>query len=201
MNRKREKPYSYPHRHEPHSQPKRRRPPPPPFDDESFENGINMRPERSAPRTPSTVMVIGISQDCSMLDVKSRFEIYGSISRTTIHPDGVAYVTFRSKDAAESAISASLDPSFGITLDSNKVQVIWAGDSAPQWRAGVMRKDCLNSSKLLRDEIPLSRHGKGNNRLGSMIVNPNHPGGQSSYSGGMKMGLKGREMVAYDDIV
>ena len=34
---------------------------------------------------------------------------------------GVAYVTFRSKESAEAAIAASLDPSFGISIDSKRV--------------------------------------------------------------------------------
>ena len=73
------------------------------------------------PSSPAVVLVIGLSLECSVLDLKSRFEIYGCISRIRIDRDGVGYVTFRSKDSTDAAITASLDPSFGITIDSKKV--------------------------------------------------------------------------------
>uniref|UniRef100_A0A5B6ZWR2 Putative Nucleotide-binding, alpha-beta plait n=1 Tax=Davidia involucrata TaxID=16924 RepID=A0A5B6ZWR2_DAVIN len=191
MSRKRDKPYIS--RHVPYSLPKRRRPLPPPRHDAAAD----VLPESSSSKPPTTVIVIGVSPDCSVLDLKSRFEIYGCISRTRMDPGGVAYVTFRSKDSAESAIAASLDPSFGITLDSQKLQVMWANDSIPQWREGVRDKDNpSSSSKLLKAEVPLSRHGRGN-RLGSAIVNPRNNNSDS----GLDVPFKGREIVAYDDIL
>ncbi|XP_059643487.1 uncharacterized protein At1g27050-like [Cornus florida] len=118
MSRKRDKPYVS--RHAPYSFPKRRRPLPTPQPDSAAADGD--RPGNSSAKSLMTVIVIGISPDCSVLDLKSRFEIYGGISRTRMDPGGVAYITFRSKDAADSAIAASLDPSFGITLNSHRVK-------------------------------------------------------------------------------
>ncbi|XAR53241.1 hypothetical protein NMG60_11021709 [Bertholletia excelsa] len=189
MSRKREKPYFS--RHVPYSLPKRRRPLPTPAFDQRLEN--------SSAKSPATVVVTGLPHDCSLLDIKSRFQIYGSVSRTTMNSNGVAYVTYRSKDDAESAIAASVDPSFGITLDSKRVEVMWATDPIPQWREGVSRGDSQNSSslsKLVRAEVPLSRHGRGN-KLGSAIVNPRKDNGDSRPN----LPFKGREIVAYDDII
>lgn len=225
MSRKREKPY--PSRHEPTSLAKRRRPPP----ESHADDGVSDRSDnRSSP--PPAVVVIGLSSGCSVLDLKSRFEIYGSISRIRIDRDGVGNITFRSKESADSAIAAALDPSFGITVDSKRVfslslsfslficmfdigdakirvllqvQVMWANDPLCQWRKGVAieggNKDSVpsSSSKLLRGEVPLRRHGRGN-RLGSAIVNPRTEN-NSSYSSVLDVPFKGREIVAYDDIL
>lgn len=111
MSRQREKPYNF-SRHTPYNFPKRRRPLPP-IDDDYYQH----KPSSST----AAVVITGLSPESSVLDLKSRFEIYGSISRTRMDSGGIAYITFRSKDSAESAISASLDPSFGITLNSNTV--------------------------------------------------------------------------------
>lgn len=152
-----------------------------------------------------------------MLDLKSRFEMYGPISRTRMDPNGLAYVSFRSNDAAQSAVAAARDLDFPITLDSVPVQVIWASDPVSQWRGGFGQTNGL-SSKLLRAEVPLSRHGRGN-KLGSAIVNPREELNNDSNKYGVakngsklndgaaigKSGLdgpiKGREIVAYDDIL
>lgn len=112
MSRKRDKPY--PSRHVPTSASKRRRPlPPPPPEDEK---------PVSKPIPPPAVVVMGLPSNCSVLDLKSRFEIYGSISRIRIDRNGVGYITYRTKDSAEAAIAAALDSSFGVTVDSHKVQ-------------------------------------------------------------------------------
>ena len=112
MSRKRETPY---HSGQAlHSLAKRRRPSLP----ELAESAS------TKPSSPVVVLVIGISLECFVLDLKSRFEIYGYISRIRIDRDGIGYVTFRSKDSADAAITASLDPSFGITIDSKKVLFI-----------------------------------------------------------------------------
>ncbi|XP_052173303.1 uncharacterized protein At1g27050 [Diospyros lotus] len=175
---------------------KRRRPPPPspPHAD---------LPPTSSSKSPATVVVTGLPPDSSLLDIRSRFQIYGCISRTSIRHTGVAYITFRSKDSAMAAVAASLDPSFGITLHSKPLSVTWATDPVPQWREGVLHKDGSNysslsasSSKLVRAEVPLSRHGRGN-KLGSAIVNPRN----NSSVAGLDVPSKGREIVAYDDIL
>ncbi|GJQ96105.1 nucleotide-binding alpha-beta plait domain-containing protein [Tanacetum coccineum] len=180
----------------------KRRRPLPPLDD--------FPPEIKPSSSSAAVVITGLSSDCSVLDLKSRFEIYGAISRTRMDSGGVAYLTFRMKDSAQSAIDASLDPSFGITLNSNKVQVMWANDPVPQWREGVKKKEVSpSSSKLLRPELPLSRHGRAN-KLGSAIVNPrdeknntNTAVNNENKSGrrGVNVPLRGREIVAYDDIL
>ncbi|KAK9276066.1 hypothetical protein L1049_005597 [Liquidambar formosana] len=195
MSRKRDKPY--PSRHDFNSLPKRRRPlPPAPPIATADEGGDDRLDKRSSP--PPAVVVMGLSSNCSVLDLKSRFEIYGSISRIRIDRDGVGHITFRSKDFAESAIAAALDPSFGITLDSKRVQVLSASDPLCQWRKGVGHdgnKDNGSSSKLLRAEAPLSRHGRGN-KLSSSTVSP-----RSTNTSGLDVPYKGREIIAYDDIL
>lgn len=86
---------------------------------------------------------------------------------------------------------------------------MWASDPVPQWREGVRKKDVF--SRLLRAEVPLSRHGRGN-RLGSAIVNPrvvdddvvdNNGDDKEKRIGGSEeeAPFKGREIVAYDDIL
>ncbi|PIN17026.1 hypothetical protein CDL12_10331 [Handroanthus impetiginosus] len=214
-NRKREKPYFS--RHAPYSLPKRRRPLP--LDAAAGDDALDdssTSTAAAAAKAPTSVVVIGVPAECSVLDLKSRFEMYGPISRTRMEPNGVAYINFRSNDAAQSAVDAARDSSFPVTLHSVPVQVMWASDPVTQWKGGVGRKDGV-SSKLVRPEVPLSRYGRGN-KLGSAIVNPrdennsnkNRNGdtannddtklesvGNSSLDGS----FKGREIVAYDDIL
>jgi len=108
MSRKRDRHYFS--RHD--AAAKRRRPLPEPVEEE--------RPT-TRPALPSAVVVMGLPQDCSVLDLKSRFEIYGAISRIRIDRDAVGYITYRSKESADAAIAAGVDPSFGITVSSKKV--------------------------------------------------------------------------------
>lgn len=120
-SRKREKPY--PSRHAPYSFPKRRRPLP-------LEATVgvdevdNSSSSAVSEKSQTTVVVIGLPSECSVLDLKSRFEMYGPISRTRMDPNGLAYVSFRSNDAAQSAVAAARDPDFPITLDSVPVRYI-----------------------------------------------------------------------------
>ncbi|KAK3022903.1 hypothetical protein RJ639_046447, partial [Escallonia herrerae] len=221
MSRKRDKPWYS--RYAPYSQPKRRRPLPPPPLSPAEEDLPEVPPAVKVPT--AAVLVTGLSPDCSVLDLKSRFEIYGAISRTRMDPGGAAHVTFRSKESADSAIAASRDPSFGITLNSkrvislslppppsppnfavkstmNEVEVMWASDPVPQWREGLKQKDdSSSSSKLLRAEVPLRRHGRGN-KLGSAIVNPKDNSTIISGVGSsLEVPFKSREIVAYDDLL
>ncbi|CAL0318284.1 unnamed protein product [Lupinus luteus] len=192
MSHKRDKPYFS--RHAPYTAYKRRRPPPePPLEVE--EDKPTMRP---AP--PSALVVMGLPQDCSVLDLKSRFEIYGSIGRIRIDRDAVGYITYRNKESADAAIAASVDPSFGITVDSKKVQVLWATDPLAMWREGVgNNKDKASMSKLVRAELPLRKHGRGN-RLASAIGNTKTTEDSSGISV-LQVPFSGREIVAYDDIL
>lgn len=119
MSRKRDRSYSS--RHVPYSFPKRRRPLPFQQDSNTSDLDNSGAPAPATAKQPTTVVVIGLPSDCSVLDLKSRFEIYGSISRTRMDPNGLAHITFRSHDSAQSAISAALDPSFAVTLLSKPV--------------------------------------------------------------------------------
>ncbi|WCJ21786.1 homeobox protein 54 [Euphorbia peplus] len=193
MSRKRDKPYFSRQERTPY--PKRHRPVPPPL------------PTEDKLPPPPALLVTGLSPDCSVLDLKSRFEIYGSISRIRIDRDGVGHVTYRSNDSAQAAISASLDPSFGITLHSKRVEVLRSTDPLAQWREGVGvggKKESGSTSKLLRAEIPLSRRGRGN-KLASAIVNPRSSSSDDFVSGRVDqdqdVAFKGREIIAYDDIL
>ncbi|CAN0925857.1 Uncharacterized protein At1g27050 [Linum grandiflorum] len=203
MSRKRDKPYFSGNDRAPFA--KRRRPHPPPPQDDTSETNSN-----PPPQPPAAVVVIGLSHDCSVLDLKSRFQIYGAISRIRI--DGVGYITFRSRDSAEAAVAAALDDSFGITVDSKRVQVLWATDPSAKWREGIelginKNRDSRGlSSKLVRGELPLRRHGRGK-KLASAIVNPRISSDISSSSNAgpstttLDVPFRGREIVAYDDIL
>ncbi|GAB2280314.1 hypothetical protein Dimus_014955 [Dionaea muscipula] len=210
MRRKRDKPY--PSAHTPYSYPKRRRPPPPP--NTTPAEAPHQEPPTTRPTPPPAVVVIGLPTDCSVLDLKSRFEIYGPISRMRIDHDAVGFITFRTKSAAESAVSAALDPSFGITLDSKRVQVIWASESEKGREVnddlGAVNEQRL-SSKLLRAERPLSGHGRGG-RLNSTIVSYNGSTSTSTSNAPppppppppaavLDGAFKGRQIVAYNDLL
>ncbi|RDY05216.1 hypothetical protein CR513_10967 [Mucuna pruriens] len=184
MSRKRDKPFF-----SRHDAAKRRRPLPEPVEED--------RPT-TRPAPPSAVVVMGLPQDCSVLDLKSRFEIYGAISRIRIDRDAVGYITYRTKDSADAAIAAGLDPSFGVTVNSKKV--LWATDPLAMWREGVGNsKDKGSMSKLVRAEVPLSKHGRGN-RLASTIGNTKRTQDNSGTSV-LEVPSKGREIVVYDDIL
>ncbi|CAI9092738.1 OLC1v1028063C1 [Oldenlandia corymbosa var. corymbosa] len=218
MSRKRDRSYSSSSRHVPYSFSKRRRPLPLQPDGLDPVDDIDKPP--ATVKKPTTVVILGLPSDCSVLDLKSRFEIYGSISRIRMDPTGLGYITFRSHDSAQSAVNAAVDPSFAVTILSKPVQVMWATDSVPQWREGVTKKDGASSSssssplssKLVRPELPLSRRGRGN-KLGSAIVIP-RDGHKTRYGdvkdivevgdrvgSGLIQPLVAREIVAYDDIL
>lgn len=117
MSRKRDKPYFSRHVPAPFSKRRRPHPPPPPVENEDKPT--------SKPTPPPSVVVMGLPSNCSVLDLKSRFEIYGSISRIRINRDAVGYIAYRSNESAESAIAASLDSTFGITVDSKRVIILY----------------------------------------------------------------------------
>ncbi|XP_020594649.1 uncharacterized protein At1g27050 isoform X2 [Phalaenopsis equestris] len=73
--------------------------------------------------SPSSIMVTGLPLDCTVLELKSRFEMYGPISRTRIDENCSGYVTFRSDQAADAAMAASIDPTFGIAIRSSKERI------------------------------------------------------------------------------
>ncbi|OVA00318.1 RNA recognition motif domain [Macleaya cordata] len=186
MARKREKPYFS--RHESPSLSKRLRPMP-----SYSEPDVPLDEQSNKPtnQNSSMVLVTNLSHDCSVLKLKSRFEMYGSISRLRID-HGVGYITFRSKDSAEAAIAASLDPFLGITIETQKVEVSWPNDHFPGWREGVASLDKDSpTSKLLRPEVPLRKHGRGN-KLSTTPRNPRIT---------LDMPFKGREIIAYDDLL
>ncbi|VVA92349.1 unnamed protein product [Arabis nemorensis] len=185
MSRKRDKPY-YPYRHIPAGRiSKRRRQWVPP----SSENDEIIEKPTTKPPPPPSLVVIGLPANCSVLELKSRFEIYGSISRIRIDKDGFGCVSYRTAESGEAAIAASHEPSFGISIDSKKLQVVWATDPL------VDKTPTSSSSKLVRPEISLRRHGRSN-RLASAIVDP-----RSSRSPATARVSKHRDIVAYDDIL
>ncbi|KAL5976517.1 hypothetical protein ACLOJK_020850 [Asimina triloba] len=134
------------------------------------EEGREM--EEKSSKQASVVVVSGLPRSSTAFELKSRFQMFGAVSRLRID-NGLGYVTFRSKESAQAAISASLDPSSGISIQSveirqSEVQVSWANDPVPQWKAAVRAsstQDCRLPSKLLRPEIPLSGLGRGNRKL------------------------------------
>ncbi|KAI3980632.1 hypothetical protein MKX01_025197 [Papaver californicum] len=81
---------------------------------------LNEQFNKPTSQNSSMVVVNNLSHDCSVLNLKSRFEIYGSISRIRID-QGVGYITFRSNDSAEASIIDFLDTELGITIDFQKV--------------------------------------------------------------------------------
>ncbi|CAN8291642.1 unnamed protein product [Cochlearia groenlandica] len=206
MSRKRDKPYI--NRHAPARISKRRRPTPSLEHDEIIDKPIKKPPP------PPSLVVTGLPANCSVLELKSRFEIYGSISRIRIDKDGFGSVSYRTAASAEAAIAGSHEPCFGITIDSNKLQVVWATDPVVTWREGVTVTEekvkttpyLSSSSKLVRPEMPLRKHGRSN-RLASTIVNPRSDitvgggGGGGSASPAGRMGFIHRDIVAYDDIL
>ncbi|KAG7592841.1 RNA recognition motif domain [Arabidopsis thaliana x Arabidopsis arenosa] len=202
MSRKRDKPYT--NRHTPARISKRRRPWAPPLSehDEIIDKPI------TKPPPPPALVVTGLPANCSVLELKSRFEIYGSISRIRIDKDGFGSVSYRTNESAEAAIAGSHEPSFGISIDSKKLEVVWATDPLVKWREGVTvgeGKDktlsSSSSSKLLRSVMPLRKHGRSS-RLASAIVNQrSHNSSGTSLFPATIRELKQRNIVAYDDIL
>ncbi|KAG2320888.1 hypothetical protein Bca4012_056085 [Brassica carinata] len=206
MSRKRDKPYT--NRHTPARISKRRRPwaPPPPPSLETDE--IIDKPTPKLPPPPA-LLVTGLPANCSVLELKSRFEIYGSISRIRIDEDGVGSVSYRTAESAEAAIAGSHEPSFGISIDSRKLEVAWATDPSVTWKEGVKvgeEKEKTSpslSSKLLRAEMSLRKHGR-RNRLASTIVNPRSKNADvdgSPSPARRREVVIDRDIVAYDDIL
>ncbi|KAH7661937.1 RNA recognition motif domain-containing protein [Dioscorea alata] len=145
--------------------------------------------EGTAKRLPSSLVVVtGLPADCTVLELKSRMEMYGPVSRIRMDADGSGHVTFRSSTAAEAAVSAALNPDFGVLVRSQRVQVCRGTDPSVQWRIGVQ---VSSTSRLLRAEKPLSKYGRSNKKLDiSAKTAPNTS----------ELPSKGREIVAYDDL-
>ncbi|RZC87497.1 hypothetical protein C5167_036037 [Papaver somniferum] len=174
-------------------------PAPPPFlepaaAESNDEIQLDEQFNKPTSQNSSMVVVHNLSHDCSVLNLKSRLEIYGSISRIRID-HGVGYVTFRSRDSAEASVIASLDPELGITIDSQQVVVSWSNNHSPSWREGVDKKS--PTSRLLRPEIPLRKHGRGNklNNNSSSSNTTRNPRNAPD------LPFKGREIIAYDDLL
>ncbi|KAG0496957.1 hypothetical protein HPP92_001648 [Vanilla planifolia] len=145
--------------------------------------------QRSSAQQPHAVMVTGLPVDCTVLELKSRLEMYGSISRIRIDVNCVGYVTFRSDVAAQAAIAASLDPAFGIVIRSNKILVVRASDPLIHWRLGV---GSFTSSRLVRAEKSLSKLG----RTKKLII----PGTTTVTKNATELSCKEREIKTYDDL-
>ena len=77
---------------------------------------------------------------------------------------------------------------------------MWATDPLAMWREGIgNNKNNGSMSKLVRAEVPLRRHGRGN-KLASAVVNHKTSEGNSG-SSSVEVPFRGREIVAYDDIL
>ncbi|KAL9272157.1 hypothetical protein AKJ16_DCAP21833 [Drosera capensis] len=184
MGRKRGRlnPYSHFSTH-----PKRRRFPP------SLTTEFPDPPPTTRPPPPPAIIVIGLPQDLSILNLKSRFEIYGPISRIRLDSHSLGFITFRTLAAAEAAVAAASETESGIMVDATRVQVVWDDGRGGGEGGGEGRRF---SSKLVRAERPLSRLGRGN-RLIPRGSGAGRGGGGSDVGGG----FEGREIVAYDDIL
>lgn len=78
--------------------------------------------------------------------------------------------------------------------------MLWATDPLAMWREGIgNNKDKGSMSKLVRAEVPLRKHGRGN-RLASATGNAKSSE-DSSGSSVLQVPFRGREIVAYDDIL
>ena len=65
------------------------------------------------------------------------------------------------RSSQQGQLHRGLDPSFAITINSKKVQVLWATDPLAMWREGIgNNKSNESMSKLMRAEVPLRRHGR-----------------------------------------
>ncbi|KAG9456789.1 hypothetical protein H6P81_001297 [Aristolochia fimbriata] len=154
----------------------------------------------AAAKESVSVIVTGLPPECQVLEVKSRFQMYGPVSRLHIDRQlGYGYVTFRSPDAADAAIAASGDPDSGISIGPVKVRVYQPSSPLPGWSARVQNtggEGHQPSSKLLRAEVPLSKHGKAYKRLvGVNEISEKKPVDEPAEP------FKGREIIAYDDIL
>ncbi|XP_020594642.1 uncharacterized protein At1g27050 isoform X1 [Phalaenopsis equestris] len=138
--------------------------------------------------SPSSIMVTGLPLDCTVLELKSRFEMYGPISRTRIDENCSGYVTFRSDQAADAAMAASIDPTFGIAIRSSKLQVVRASDPVTHWRIGV---GASSTSKLVRPGKPLSKLGRTKKPIFS---------GTITAKNGPELSHTERKIRAYDDL-
>ncbi|WOK97132.1 hypothetical protein Cni_G05840 [Canna indica] len=144
----------------------------------------------AASSSPSLVMVTGLPYDCTVLELKSHLEVYGPISRTRIDVDCRGFVTFRSNQAAEAAIAASMDPTIGVSIRSKKVLVVRAIEDPLQAKKGVRISP---TSKLLRPEMPLSKYGRSNKKLGAGTA-------VEITKSRAEIPSESREIVAYDDL-
>ncbi|KAI4342783.1 hypothetical protein MLD38_027365 [Melastoma candidum] len=101
----------------------------------AVENGRRPQsPTRAAQEKKTCVVAMGLAPECSVLDLKSRFEFYGPVSRIRIDPDSVGYITFRSNDSAAAAVAASRDPDSAITIHSRAVRLsTYSSSSDPSW--------------------------------------------------------------------
>ncbi|MQM11440.1 hypothetical protein Taro_044347 [Colocasia esculenta] len=133
----------------------------------------------------AAVLVNGLPFGCTVLGLKSRMQMYGTISRIRIDGEsGLGFVTYRSLDSARAAVSASADPAFGIVIGSSRVHVSQASDPLSQ---------CHTPSKLLKAELPLRKHGRGHRNLSEGLA--------SCKKTTPEMPYKGRPIVAYDDLL
>ncbi|KAK4423777.1 hypothetical protein Salat_1960600 [Sesamum alatum] len=187
-SRKREKPYS---RHAPYSLPKRRRPLP--LDAAAGEDAVDDSSTSStAAKAPTSVVVIGVPAECSVLDLKSRFEMYGPISRTRMEPNGVAYINFRSNDAAN-------PPSMRLEIQVFRVNPALnssTGDVGER-SSSTMEGRTWPEGRII---IKANENKSNKNTNGDATNDDNANSADAVGNSGLDGSFKGREIVAYDDI-
>ncbi|KAJ3698843.1 hypothetical protein LUZ61_002548 [Rhynchospora tenuis] len=157
-------------------------------------------PPPSASAAPSEVVVTGLPSDCTVLELKSRLQQFGSISRMKIDGSGSGHVTFRSDAAAQAAILASLEPGLGISVGSCKVLVV---RPSKQEKTEIATNSL---SPLLRPEPPLRKYGRSNRKLadGELVQStgfePELGSAIPSTRADPDLRPNSREIVAYDDL-
>eukprot|EP01018_Ginkgo_biloba_P018093 Gb_16046 [translate_table: standard] len=158
--------------------------------------------ELNKDRHNSMVFVGDLNPETTVSELKSRFEGFGSISRVKIADEsGYGFVTFRARESAESAIRAAVDP-YGIEIRNKRVLVSWANDPLPQWKIGIgvskLNQDVL--SKELPSKVPHGREGRGGNRATVLAAAAAAAAGIRERNNKDAV-YKGREVVAYDDLL
>nr|CAD1828011.1 unnamed protein product [Ananas comosus var. bracteatus] len=172
-------------------------PPPPPRSGDPRGGGGGRRrgggggASSSSAGAPSVVIVTGIPGDCTVLELKSRLEIYGPSPAPASTPP-MAWGTSPSAPPPRRRRRRRLTRPRPRRRRPIQEGVCGAGErSLQQWKTGVGASPSL--SKLLRPETPLSKHGRSNKKLNPNTTIP-------SERREPDLSFKGREIVAYDDL-
>ncbi|XP_078436782.1 homeobox leucine zipper protein [Wolffia australiana] len=137
------------------------------------------------------VLVSNLPPECTVLELKSRMEMFGPVARIRIDSgQGIGYVKFRTLEHAQSAVDAAGNPRLGVEIGSQKVQVRLDSDAAPELPPTL---PVSRQSKLVSPELPLRRRGRVNRLLIEGRLNFGNSESNTNHSG--------RQIVGYDDIL